>query len=255
MRLTKHHALGNDFLVLLDPEGELDAGEAMARALCDRHRGIGADGLVHAGPGRGGADVSMLLRNADGGRAEMSGNGARCLGQAVAMSRGVEDLNLAVATDAGVRRVAVRAGEDQRTVWGSVDMGPAKLRGAEQPPAARAAEVDIGNPHLVLLSPEGPPDAELEAAGRSRPDLNVEVVWPGPRHDSISMRVWERGVGETLACGTGACAAALAAREWGLTGPSVTVHMPGGDVEVELGDTVTLSGPSVYVATVEVPWP
>jgi diaminopimelate epimerase len=255
VRLTKHHGLGNDFLVLLDSDGTVDAGEAMARALCDRHRGVGADGLIHVGPGRDGADVTMLLRNADGGRAEMSGNGARCLGQAVAMARGVDALDLTVATDAGVRRVTVAPGDGARSVWASVDMGPTTLRPAGHAAAARAAEVDVGNPHLVLLSAEGPPGAELLAAGRSRPDLNVEVVWPGPEPGALTMRVWERGVGETLACGTGACAAALAAQEWGLAGAVVTVHMPGGDARVERGDTVTLAGPSVYIATVEVPWP
>ena len=93
MQLSKHHGLGNDFLVLLDPEGTAPIEPAQARALCDRRTGVGADGLLWAGPGTDGADVTMVLLNADGSRAEMSGNGIRCLAQEVAWSRGT-DLSL-----------------------------------------------------------------------------------------------------------------------------------------------------------------
>ena len=248
MRLTKHHGLGNDFLVLLDDD---EPGPELARALCDRHTGIGADGLLWAGPGGDGADVTMVLRNADGSRAEMSGNGIRCLAQAVARDRGVHTIDLAVATDAGLRRVRVRPGADERTVQVRVDMGA--VTEAEAPDLGLGAKdtlgASIGNPHVVALYPD-PPSLDADADRFTMTDRNVEFVLPGPGPDAITMRVVERGAGETLACGTGACAAAWAANRWGLVGDAVTVHMPGGSATVELGETVFLVGPAVYVAEI-----
>ena len=114
--------------------------------------------------------------------------------------------------------------------------------------------VDLGNPHLVRLYAER---GELDAAADAETagDRNVEFVLAGPGTDELTLRVVERGVGETAACGTGACAAAWAAHEWGLVGDRVTVHMPGGRLDVDLGDTLSLTGPARYVATVQVPWP
>ncbi|MHB8465351.1 MAG: diaminopimelate epimerase [Acidimicrobiales bacterium] len=260
LRLTKHHGLGNDFLVLLEPPPGVDAAH-LARRVCDRHRGIGADGLLIAHPGADGADVTMELRNADGGRAEMSGNGIRCFAQAV-WDDGLSDRrDLTVATDAGVRVVRRVAGNGPGHILASVDMGPVKVV-ADAPvwvagSIEAAALVDAGNPHLVLLDPAvatvevsivGP---EIEA---TFPDgINVEWVWPDD--DGLVMRVWERGAGETQACGTGACASAAAALAWGRTGPRTVVHNPGGDVTVELGETATLTGPAVRIAALEMPWP
>ena len=257
--LTKHHALGNDFLVLLDLEGAHRVDAALARALCERHRGIGADGLVGAGPGTDGADVTMQLRNADGSEAEMSGNGIRCLGQAVVAAGIVPGPDVAVATVAGRRRVTVHpdpaAGADTATV--TADMGTAKV-GADQREhwlGWRARTVDVGNPHLVVLTPDleevdvdvlGPQVEAAHAGG-----INVEFV--SPDAGQLTMRIWERGVGETLACGTGACAAAAAAHEWGLVGADVVVHQPGGAAHVDLtADTVVLSGPVQRIARIEV---
>ena len=120
MRLTKHHGLGNDFLVLLDPDGRWTLDADLARTLCDRHLGVGADGLVWLGP-----DERFGLRNADGSEAETSGNGLRCLGQAVARQRGVEDLDLTVQTAAGPRAIVVRAGDEPHTAVVTVGMGRA----------------------------------------------------------------------------------------------------------------------------------
>jgi diaminopimelate epimerase len=263
LRLTKHHGLGNDFLVLLEPAPGLDAAAA-ARRLCDRHRGVGADGLLIAHPGADGADVTMELRNADGGRAEMSGNGIRCFAQAVwDAGLGPAGDELLVATDAGrrlVRRVAApRPGE----VHAAVDMGQVKVEG-DAPEwcsgtVEAAALVGAGNPHLVLLDP-GLASVEVGVEGprieATFPDgVNVEWVWPGPGPAELTLRVWERGAGETEACGTGSCAAVAAAVSWGRSGPWAVVHNPGGDVTVELGDTAVLTGPAVLVAAVEVPWP
>lgn len=248
MRLTKHHGLGNDFLVLL---GDDEPGPELARSLCDRRTGVGADGLLWAGPGGDGADVTMILRNADGSRAEMSGNGVRCLAQAVARHRGVDTLELAVATDAGLRRVQVRPGADERTVQVRVDMGA--ITETEVPDLGLGAKdtlaASVGNPHVVALYPDRP-SLDADADRFTMTDRNVEFVLPGPGPDAITMRVVERGAGETLACGTGACAAAWAANRWGLVGDAVTVHMPGGAATVELGGTAHLVGPAVLVAEV-----
>ncbi|CAN5120317.1 diaminopimelate epimerase [soil metagenome] len=265
MQLTKHHGLGNDFLVLLDVDSDpairFDAG--LVRTLCDRRRGIGADGLIRVGPATGEADVTMALRNADGSPAEMSGNGIRCLGQAVARARGRDTVDLAVATGAGLRRLRVRPGPDPSTAEVEVDMGPAGP-GPQLPAlpalveATKSTTVDMGNPHLVLLV-DDPAAVDLATLGPACQDgfdqgINVELVAPAPGSaDTLDLLVWERGVGITRACGTGACAAASAAHDWGVVGKRVTVRMPGGEVEVALGATVTLSGPATYVAAIEVP--
>jgi diaminopimelate epimerase len=252
VRLSKHHGLGNDFLVLVDLDGASPVDAHLARVVCDRRRGIGADGLIWVGPG-----PTMVLHNADGSRAEMSGNGIRCLGQALARERGVASFDVDVATDAGVRRLEVRPGADDRTSTVRVDMGAVSPGTAGELAFAGAKEVaaaDIGNPHLVVLFADR---AALDAAADGFPstDRNVEFVLAGPGDDEVTMRVVERGVGETLACGTGACTAAWAARRWGLVGDRVTVHMPGGDALVELGDTVHLTGPTTYVGAIEYAWP
>jgi diaminopimelate epimerase len=254
VQLSKHHGLGNDFLVLLDLDGATPVDGAMARALCDRRTGIGADGLLWGGPGSDGADVTMTLHNADGSRAEMSGNGIRCLAQAVARARGTHSVDLEVATDAGLRHVEVRPGADDRTVQVRVDMGA--IVEADAPELGLGAKdtlgASVGNPHVVALYPDR---AALDAAadGFAMTDRNVEFIVPGPGDDELTLRVVERGAGETQACGTGACAAAWAAHRWGLVGERVTVHMPGGSATVELGDDVFLVGPAVLIADIEVP--
>jgi diaminopimelate epimerase len=206
-----------------------------------------------------GAELGMELRNADGLEAEMSGNGIRCLAQAAVQAGLVSPPAFSVLTGAGVRTVEYRSGPEPDTAEASVDMGKAELGPDLNPElaASRARLVDMGNPHVVLLGPDpsGIAVDELgsELQARYPGGINVEFVALGPGTDEITMRVWERGVGETLACGTGACAAAAAAHSWGLVGDRVTVHNPGGSLRVGLGsDGVSLAGPTRKVADVEV---
>lgn len=281
LRLTKHHGLGNDFLVLIaasPPEGDL---RALAIDLCERRRGIGADGFIFGRlpqggeVGEGAVDLTMGLHNADGSRAEISGNGIRCLAQAEARRRGVDTCSLRIATDAGIRTVEVAPGSSPAAITASVDMGAARPgpepdldTTVEMGAAGDVAEtlaiapkeqvsIDLGNPHLVLLV-EDPDKVDLSAAGSLheatyRAGINVHIVAPTDGEvDAMTMRVWERGVGITEACGTGAVAVARAAHDWGLVGERVTVHMPGGDVQVVVGDPMVLVGPATFVADVEV---
>ncbi|HEX4822456.1 MAG TPA: diaminopimelate epimerase [Acidimicrobiales bacterium] len=258
MRLTKHHGLGNDFLVLLESDVTTPVTPALARAVCDRHRGVGADGLLHVGPSAT-ADVAMVLYNADGGRAEMSGNGISCLAQAVVVAGIVPAGVVTVSTDAGLRRVELVAGEAGEHL-ATVDMGPAKVGEDEVEwlgdDVMRAARVDVGNPHLVLHAPMLDRDFDFVARGASINELvpegiNVELVAPGPMDGELTMRVYERGVGLTEACGTGACAVAAAAHQWGLCDTRVTIRQPGGPAVIELADSITMTVPVVHVATIE----
>ena len=266
--LTKLHGIGNDFLVVLDPPAGLEGrGAELARALCDRHRGIGADGLVFSGevtdpaPAPGDA-LTFRLWNADGSDAEVSGNGLRCLAHA-ALDAGLvgEGSEFGIATPAGSRQVRITRKSPGLT-WASVDMGVVKVQGEADRCNIGHGQllVDVGNPHLVVLGPDpatmdvaslGPLLESTDPAG-----LNVEFVTLGPGVDEVTMRVWERGVGETEACGSGSCAVAAAFHHWGRTGPSVTVHQPGGSVAVELrpDGTAVLSGTSERIAdcTVEI---
>lgn len=249
IRLEKYHGLGNDFLVFLDLGDRCPLDPGAVRALCDRHRGVGADGVIRVtqGPERPlerGGGPTMELFNADGSRAEMSGNGIRCLAMAM-VDAGLAEPKMTVHTDAGDKTVTV---DDDG--WVSVDMGMAKI----DPKDVGVAFVNMGNPHTVVevedLSKVRIAKQAAEWVGR-----NVEFVVIGPGTDHLSMRVWERGVGETLACGTGACAAAAAAFVWGKVGNFVTVKQPGGNATVRLeGNTIILSGPAEHIATIEVPW-
>jgi diaminopimelate epimerase len=196
----------------------------------------------------------------------MSGNGIRCLAQAVFASGRVSPPTLRVATLAGLRTVTVIDDVGEHTQRLQVDMGQAKVVGPEpewvQGAARRAVRVDMGNPHLVLEWGDErlPGTDELIAIG-SRIDAgtpggsNVEIIRPGAVDGTIDMVVYERGVGPTLACGTGACAVAAAAHDWGLAGLRSTIAMPGGPVEIELGDPVLLTGDATWVADVITPDP
>ncbi len=262
MHLTKHHGLGNDFLVLIDLECSSPVDPGLARALCHRRTGVGADGLIRVTPGRDGADLSMELLNSDGSPAEMSGNGMRCLAQAAVMAGAAPASRFTVWTAGGIREVVHGLGDRPGESRVTVDMGEVRPLDdgpvvEHSTPPQRAAALDVGNPHLVLAV-EDPAAVEIETAGPRYEEqfasgANIEWIrLSGP--DTLELRVWERGAGATQACGTGACAAAWAAKQWGLVGSEVTVDMPGGSVTVEItpDGTVRLSGPAAYIAAVDV---
>jgi len=261
LSFTKHHGLGNDFLVVFHPH--VDDLPALARRVCDRHRGIGADGLLVA-ESEDGYAARMVLFNADGSRAEMSGNGIRCFAQALAARRG-DMAPQRILTDAGDRRVTLSATDDPNTIDGSVDMGaieqiaePAgwELLGCH--PDRPVVHLGLGNPHSVV-GVEDVMAVDLLSLGLKIPQVNLEIVAPGDRQDTIRMRVHERGAGITEACGTGACAAAFAAARWGLATPrygKLVVEMEGGSATVTLYSPapgrVTLTGPATYIGTIEI---
>ena len=260
LTLTKHHGLGNDFLCAIEPAVDITPDHVVR--WCDRRRGIGADGVLTA-TRLGGTDDAwrMVLRNADGSRAEISGNGIRCLGQAILRHLGSRPpAELDIDTDAGRRHLAVVPTEDPATVQVRVSMGPAS---AGPPPSDRLARlgvtalrqegVDLGNPHLVALV-DDPTAIDIAAIGPQveadyADGVNLHLISVLSR-GRIVLRVWERGAGVTEACGSGACAAAWAAHRWGMVDDVVSVEMPGGSATIELGDPVILTGPANYVATV-----
>jgi diaminopimelate epimerase len=265
LQLTKHHGLGNDFLVAFHPPVAPADLPGLAIRLCDRRRGVGADGLLVAESDPSGEhSARMWLFNADGSRAEMSGNGIRCFAQALAARRG--DLDpMTIVTDAGLRHVRVFATDRADTIEASVDMG--EIVAGDVPdgwdavgchPDRPVLHLSTGNPHTVV----GVDDVsvvDLRQLGEQVPGTNLEIVEPGEEPNVIRMRVHERGAGITEACGTGACASAFASRAWGLVPASadeIVVQMDGGCAKVRLDEPApgraTLIGPSVLIAAIEV---
>jgi diaminopimelate epimerase len=269
---AKGHGTENDFVLLLDREGMLEIGEAEVRFLCDRHAGIGADGLLRAVLARqvpdwdGDGDVWFMdYRNADGSIAETCGNGLRVFVRYLLQQGLAVGPTVPVATRAGLREATVLPDSRIR-----VEMGPVRVE--DRHVCVQTAEgkqygaltADVGNPHAVTFT-DDLDLLQLHAAPSWLPldaypaGANVEFVKIiGPRH--IAMRVFERGVGETRSCGTGTVAAAAAARlhtdDEASLPVSYLVDVPGGRVEVELTDTQAfLTGPAVLVAYGEVAMP
>ncbi len=233
--------LGNDFVVV---DGEIDVTPDLVRRVCDRRFGVGADGVLQVSSR--GDSVHMGYWNADGSAAEMCGNGLRCVARRAVDLGLVSSPEFIVETPIGSRRVRIGDG----TV--TVELGPVSLGGTVVVDGIDYATVDVGNPHAVALS--DPIQVALDEVGprvehHSRfPDgTNVEFYLP-TGSDSVTMRVWERGVGETLACGTGMVAVASVARASGqVSGDSVEVVVPGGVGRVEFDDRVWLVGPAETV--------
>jgi diaminopimelate epimerase len=249
--LEKWHGAGNDFLVALRPTGPARLGPDDAVRWCDRHTGIGADGLIEGTLEGGG--LAMSLHNADGSTAELSGNGLRCLVAAAATHGLVPEGTLEVATAAGPRRATVALDPSGGRAWGAVDMGTPQVEGGSLDEGVRAR---VGNPHVVVHD-DGGDDAALLARAAALVDgaaegANVEFVTVLDR-GRLAIRVVERGAGLTLACGTGSVAAAAVAHHLGLVERRVTVSNPGGDLAVTLGTTAELAGPAVRVAAVTLP--
>ena len=245
MHFTKMEGLGNDFVLV---DGSVQVTGLLVRRVTDRHRGVGADGLLQVSVKNG--LLHMGYWNADGTPAEMCGNGLRCVAR-FAYDRGLVDtITFAVATPAGLRRVTVA---DEPTV----EIGPVEIAEGFEFEGWAFQRVRVGNPHAVAfvsdLSMVPVADLGRELSRLTPGGTNVEFVTVVDRH-KLEMRVWERGVGETMACGSGMVAAAAAALHLGLTDSEVTVTVPGGDGMVELdGATSWLTGPVSYAFTGETP--
>lgn len=270
LRFAKYHGIGNDFVMLADPADELVISPELVRRLCDRRFGIGADGVIRVAPGDEASDLFMDYVNSDGSIGEMCGNGIRCLGLYAHEVGMTHAARLQVGTRSGVKVVTVEP-DGQVTV----DMGGPIFEPASIPvewPGADALNVKIelphevlaaaclsmGNPHAVVfvddlatvpLKTVGP---EVEHHPMFPNGTNVEFVRV-ESPDRIEMKVWERGAGQTLACGTGACAGAVAAKLLRGAQSRLTVALPGGELEIEwAGDTqasapVLMTGPATKV--------
>lgn len=250
---VKGHGTENDFVLLPDPDSRLDLSAALARAVCDRHAGIGADGAIRVGRDERGGFV-MDYRNADGSVAEMCGNGARVFARYLVDAGWAPAGRIDFATRGGPRWAELDETGDVLVGMGSVRVGQpsaAILAGSE----IAGVAVDVGNPHLVCLVDVDPLGFDLTAAPLLDPAVfgqgaNLEIVQP-LADDAVRMRVYERGVGETRSCGTGTVAAAaahLAARQ--RADGRVRVGVPGGEVTVTIAaGTATLLGPAVLVAS------
>jgi diaminopimelate epimerase len=255
----KMHGLGNDFVVIDARTQPLALGEAQARAIADRKTGVGCDQFIVIEPPKNGTtDATMRIRNADGGEVEACGNAARCVAQLLMRERGTT--RTAIDTVAGVI-VAEDAGNGRV----AVDLGPARLDWQEIP-LARAMDtlhldlamgplrdpvaVNVGNPHAVFFVPDAEaidletlgPQLERHALFPARCNIEAATVQSRGR---IRMRVWERGVGITRACGTGACATLVAAARRGLTDRKAEVVLDGGPLEIEwtAAGHVRMTGP------------
>jgi diaminopimelate epimerase len=283
LSFTKGQGTGNDFVLLPDPDGVLDLSDAQVAALCDRRFGIGADGTLRvvrsaaidagADAAASGAEWFMDYRNADGSAAEMCGNGIRVFARYL-LDAGLVELpadGLRIGTRAGVKTVT-RPEEHLEVdlgVWRAED-GDVLVRAKGLAVARPGLGIDVGNPHVVVAL-SGPDELDgLDLAAQPLLDpaphsgANVEFVVPSDplvHHGvgSIRMRVFERGVGETLSCGTGVAASALAVRHWaGAAAPDRwTVDVPGGTLGVRMfaasdGEHVALSGPAALVFSGEV---
>lgn len=263
LEFTKMQGLGNDFILLDDMSGGLKLAPEAVRVLCDRHFGIGADGVITVSPSDR-ADLKMRIFNSDGSEAEMCGNGIRCFALLV-RDRGLfPGPDLSVETLAGIIRPRIE-GE-----MVAVDMGepefdsekiPVNLPGEviDYPVVFEGRKVSItcvsmGNPHCVIFYPPqaSPPVTELGPVIETDPlfpeKTNVEFIRVRSRGE-LDFAVWERGAGVTLACGTGACAAVAAAARTGRTGREVLVHLPGGDLSIEWrqNNHIFMTGPAVEV--------
>jgi diaminopimelate epimerase len=262
MRFVKAHGAGNDFVLLPDPDDRLSLDAALVRALCDRHRGLGADGVIRLAPARDGdAHVFMDYWNADGSVAEMCGNGVRCVAKYVVDRRLVDAATVLVDTRGGIKAVeVVSRAVDGRVDEVRVDMGapvPGKVELPVDDVGVSVTTLSMGNPHAVLVVDDvaTAPVVELGPRLATHPlfadGTNVEFIAIAAR-DRVAGRIWERGVGETQASGTGASAMAVAAHLLGLADRHVRVDLPGGGLVVDWTDeTLLVTGPAVEVAAGE----
>ncbi|MBX6773165.1 MAG: diaminopimelate epimerase [Chloroflexi bacterium] len=276
MKFVKMHGTGNDFILIDARHGPARAWPALARAMCDRHFGIGADGLLLVQESQM-ADARMVMYNPDGSEAEMCGNGIRCFAKYLYDQGITRRTDMTVETAAGIKRleIEVHHGHAERV---TVDMGapvfdPASIPVDTDRPEAidlplmvdgRALSltaVSMGNPHAVHFLDEAVSAFPLERIG---PLVERDPLFPRRVNfeiarirgsSEVDVRVWERGAGLTLACGTGACAVFAAARRKGLVENRACLHLPGGDLDLREGPNghILMAGPAVLVFTGD--WP
>ncbi|MGA3119218.1 MAG: diaminopimelate epimerase [Polyangiaceae bacterium] len=263
----KYEGLGNDFVVL-DAAEEGTVAPARALALCDRRLGIGADGVILVLPPRVPAvDARMRVINADGSVAEMCGNGVRCVALHVANQRGRRGGSLVIETDAGPRACTLAEGATDSVAMVTVDMGIVRVVGDctidVDGEIVTLTTADAGNPHAVLFGAFSRNDiARLGSRIAVHPAFprGTNVEFARPDGAEIDLVVWERGVGTTLACGTGACATVAVACSKGLApeGTRVGVRLPGGhlDVTIESDGAASMKGPArrVFSGTLSSGW-
>jgi diaminopimelate epimerase len=275
LEFTKMHGLGNDFIIVEDLDETVDLAPEAVAWFCHRNFGIGADGLILVRPSSlPDADFFMLYYNADGTTAEMCGNGVRCFAKYLVDRALIDEQNdsVRVQTLGGVKPITFTRDENGLMAAATVDMGEPVLEPAQipvhllgervigEPITTVAGEfaitaVSMGNPHAIIWVDEAD-SAPVDTAGpmiETHPlfpaKTNVEFAQPVGRN-RIRLRVWERGVGETLACGTGACATAVAAVLAGHSDREVTVELPGGELEIRWDPAdghVYMTGPAVEV--------
>lgn len=272
MKFTKMHGLGNDYVYVNCLEERIDDPPAAARFVSDRHFGVGSDGLIMINPSEK-ADFEMEMYNADGSRSEMCGNGIRCVAKYVYDYGLTDKTSISVETLDGIKYLDLTV-KDGKVELVKVDMGRPKLEAGEIPIVMenstdrvinapivvdgteyRMTGVSMGNPHAVIfvddvrnldLQKIGP---EFENHERFPRRINTEFVRVLDKQ-TAEMRVWERGSGETFACGTGACAVAAACILNGLTKDQVTVRLAGGDLQIEwdrIADRIYMTGPATVV--------
>lgn len=270
MKFTKMHGLGNDYVYVNCFEEKIDNPPAVARFVSDRHFGIGSDGLIMINPSKT-ADFEMEMYNADGSRGEMCGNGIRCVAKYVYDYGLTDKTQISVETLGGIKYLDLTV-EDGKVSLVKVDMGKPELEAdlipiisereqvIDEPIEVDGKEyhmtgVSMGNPHAVIyvddvkgldLEKIGP---KFENHERFPKRINTEFVHCIDRQ-TVEMRVWERGSGETFACGTGACAVAVSSILNNLTDTQVTVKLLGGDLQIEWDrekDRVFMTGPATVV--------
>ena len=270
MIFTKMHGLGNDYVCINCFRERVEDPSGFARTLCDRHYGIGADGLILICPSKV-SDFKMEIYNSDGSVAGMCGNGIRCLGKYVYDYRLTGKETLSIETKSGIRNMYLHI-QDGKACGAMVDMGVPRLNAHSIPILSekdlvindpievqrknyRMTGISMGNPHAVIFSEEingislEETGRELEFHPRFPERANIEFCHVTAR-DRMEIRVWERGVGETLACGTGACAAVVASVLNDLTDEEVIVKLLGGELSVRWDRKVNhvfLEGPAVKV--------
>lgn len=251
LEFTKMQGVGNDYIYVDARKLSVANPSQLAKRLSDRHFGIGGDGLVLMFPGENGTDISMAMYNADGSEGMMCGNAVRCVAQWIFEQGVVRGNTVRVSTKSGVKIV-----RRLRENYFSVDMGAAKVATVQLAGMHDLTTVEVGNPHVVLFPKFEIAHYDIKRLGQR---LEHSTLFPNGTNvefvraigdNQLQMRVWERGSGETLGCGTGACAAAVASVARGLCNREklIRVMLPGGELVVDCSSShVRLLGPAVTV--------